>query len=108
MLEMIDLILFGAIVMVAALFWRGQGVRERAYRAARQHCKQVDVELLDESVALDRIWIARHGNGPMRLRRTYRFEFTVTGDERYEGQLVMLGSLVQSITLQPHRFQSLH
>jgi len=37
------------------------------------------------------------------LRRTYRFEFSETGNSRLEGRLVMLGDRVESITMDPYR-----
>jgi hypothetical protein len=37
------------------------------------------------------------------LRRTYRFEFSDTGDSRLEGQLIVLGDKIESVTMEPYR-----
>lgn len=36
------------------------------------------------------------------LRRTYRFEFTETGNSRREGEITMLGEQVKSVTMEPY------
>jgi hypothetical protein len=40
----------------------------------------------------------------MKIRRTYRFEFSDTGDNRLEGTLVLLGARVESVEMEPFRF----
>ena len=87
-----------------ALIWRGQGVRERALALTRQRCEREGLVLLDQSVALHRARPARDENGRVCMRRVYRFEFTVTGGERYRGDTTMLGLRLARIVLPPHRF----
>jgi hypothetical protein len=37
------------------------------------------------------------------LRRTYRFEFSETGNTRLEGQLIVLGNRIESVTMEPYQ-----
>ena len=37
------------------------------------------------------------------LRRTYRFEFTETGDSRREGEVVMRGERVERVAMEPYQ-----
>jgi hypothetical protein len=37
------------------------------------------------------------------LRRRYRFEFTETGNSRRDGEVVMLGERVESVTMEPYQ-----
>jgi hypothetical protein len=37
------------------------------------------------------------------LRRTYRFEFSETGNTRLEGQLIVLGDRIESVTMEPYQ-----
>jgi hypothetical protein len=37
------------------------------------------------------------------LWRAFYFEFTVIGDDRYVGRVVMLGNRVSEVQLDPHR-----
>jgi hypothetical protein len=47
--------------------------------------------------------LARDDNGRRILRRTYRFEFSETGNNRREGEVIMLGERVESVTLEPYQ-----
>lgn len=90
--------------MVGAWIWRGLGLRDRALMLVRQHCKQVDVQLLDESIVLSRIRLARNQAGRFGVVRRYGFEFTVTGERRYSGSIQLHGSHLLGIDLAPHPF----
>lgn len=88
----------GGLYFLAAL-----RVREIALQAARRHCKAMDVQLLDQSVGIHRIWLKRDAAKKIRFWRSYQFEFASTGDERYRGRVVTLGHIVESVQLDPHR-----
>lgn len=96
------------LLMLAALIgtwiWRGMGLRDRALSLVRQHCKQVDVQLLDESIALTRIRLGRNRQGRVGVIRSYGFEFTVTGERRYGGSIQLQGARLMGIELAPHPF----
>jgi hypothetical protein len=103
MYQLGDVALWLLLAAIAGYWWRAHAVRELALAATRAHCRRLEVQLLDETVALRGVRPTRDGGGQLRLRRTYQFEFTSTGDERYRGWTVMLGRRVESIDLQPHR-----
>ncbi|HSG02514.1 MAG TPA: DUF3301 domain-containing protein [Marinobacterium sp.] len=102
-LELIDLFWLLLIGSVLLFWYRGLAVRERALVSVRKHCDQMDLQLLDQTVALRSLWLQRDERGRIQLRRRYNFEFTSTGDERYQGQVVFLGSRLESIETQAHR-----
>lgn len=94
------------ILAVAAGFWwwRTLGLSDRALSLVRQHCRQADVQLLDESIYLSK---RRIGFGPglrIGLVRRYGFEFTVTGERRYPGYIELQGARLLHIELAPHPF----
>jgi hypothetical protein len=89
-----------------ALFWADSlRARERALGAGRRACERHGLQLLDETVAFASLGLARDGEGRLRLRRTYTFEFTDTGDNRRGGAIVMLGGELADLQLEPHRAQ---
>ncbi|MBV1789874.1 DUF3301 domain-containing protein [Marinobacterium sp. D7] len=103
MFELKDLFWLALTGAICLLWWRGQKVREIALKHARKSCNEMDLQLLDESVALRAIWIKRDEDGQLHIWRRYTFEFTSTGDERYSGQVVTLGYRATGIDLPPHR-----
>lgn len=80
-------------------------VKELAFQAAARRCNMEGVQLLDQSIALQGIKLQRGTNGNMGLRREFAFEFTSTGNHRYQGWVVMQGSRNVSVELPPHRLQ---
>ena len=95
-----------ALMLAAAGLWVDSlRARERAVSAGRDACARYGVQLLDETVAFARLRLARDQEGRLRLRRTYVFEFSETGDNRRQGSIVMLGARVEAMQLEPYRLQ---
>ncbi len=100
---------FASLLVLAVLglgfwFWlHSIRILEIAREAGRQACNRMDVQFLDDTVASTRLRLARDKNGRRILRRTYRFEFTETGNSRREGEVVMLGDRVESVTMEPYQ-----
>lgn len=72
----------------------------------KQHCAKLDLELLDDAVALKRIAFVRDANGRKRLARVYAFEFTVTGEQRHPGTVTQFGAHSVQIELAPYPSRS--
>jgi hypothetical protein len=52
-------------------------------------------------VAVVKIRIARSGDGRLRLRRIYEFEFSDTGNNRLQGSVTLLGTQLIALYLAP-------
>ncbi|MBN8501309.1 MAG: DUF3301 domain-containing protein [Sphingomonadales bacterium] len=88
--------------ILAAWFWvDGARAREIAVRAAAAACAGEGLQFLDETVVLSRMRPARDGEGRLRLRREYAFEFSDTGDNRRNGGVILLGTEVEMLRLRP-------
>ena len=97
-----------AIIVIAAgaFFWIDSlRARERALAAGRAACERYGVQLLDETVAFTALRLARDDEGRVHLRRTYTFEFSDTGNNRRHGAIVMLGSVLADLHMEPYRAQ---
>lgn len=97
-----------ALVALAlgALYWIDSlRARERAVAAGRAACDRYGVQLLDDTVAFAQLRLARDDDGRLRLRRTYAFEFSDTGNNRRRGAIVMLGGVLMDLQLEPYRLQ---
>ena len=88
-----------------AWLWHAHGVHEHALRLVREACRREDVLLLDDNVAFRRLRLRRDRNGRRRLAREYGFEFTVTGEQRHSGRIVLFGRVPALIELAPHPFR---
>jgi hypothetical protein len=102
----LDLLSLLGLLLLVALGWfwlHSLRILEIARNAGRQACINADVQFLDDTVAGVGLGIARNDFGRRTLRRTYRFEFSETGNSRLEGQVIMLGAKVESVTMDPYR-----
>ena len=89
-------------------WWRSKAIKDGVVHAARNYCKSMDVMLLDDAVYLRGLWFKRDDNGSLRVWRRFMFDFTVTGEERYLGRIIMLGPRIVHSELDPHRFGPFH
>ncbi|MFZ3154648.1 DUF3301 domain-containing protein [Pseudomonas sp.] len=105
MIDLFDVFLLMLFATACAWLWHAHGLRERALTLVQQHCAKVDVELLDGNVALRRLALLPDARGRKRLARVYGFEFTVTGEQRHAGSIVMFGQQLGRIELAPHPFR---
>lgn len=102
-ISLADLCWVFVFIVVVTHLWNAQGVKQLAHSAVKKHCQEMDVQLLDEGIVLRGFWLKRDSRGNIRIWRSYHFEFSSTGDERYQGSIVLLGRQVEAIHLQAHR-----
>ncbi len=89
---------------VLALYWWQSGLyKGRARDLATAHCQQLGLQLLDQSMVIIGFWPVRGRAGSLVFRRSYQFEFSSTGDRRYQGKLVLEGMALKPIELEAYR-----
>jgi hypothetical protein len=76
---------------------------EIARKAGKRACDEARVQFLDDTVAGTALALVRDKSGRRVLRRAYRFEFSETGNTRLEGQLILLGDRIESVTMEPYQ-----
>jgi hypothetical protein len=95
-----------ALLIAGAYLWVDSlRAREHAVAAGRAACARYGVQLLDETVSFTRLRLGRDDEGRLRLRRSYLFEFSETGDNRRQGAIVMLGAQLEHLLLEPYGVQ---
>ena len=81
-----------ALVAAAAWFWFDSlRAHERALQVCGEWCERYGVQLLDQTVAIERLRLRRNPRGQMSLLRHYRFDFSCAGNDRAQGVLLLLG-----------------
>jgi len=97
------------LLLLAALVWYwldSLRALEHARDMGRRACHDADVQFLDDTVARVALELVRDESGRRVLRRTYRFEFSETGDSRIEGRVILMGHKIESVTMDPYRIMS--
>lgn len=103
---MMDILSLLALLVIIALGWfwlHSIRILEIARDAGRRACAREELQFLDDTVASTSLALDRDASGRRILRRTYRFEFTETGNSRREGEIIMLGERVESVTMEPYQ-----
>ncbi len=100
---MAEILLILFLLLLAGYWSSAMKAREIALSAVVFRCREMQVFLLDDCVALTAQWLKRDADGAIKVWRTFQFEFTSTGDDRYHGKVVMLGQKIQNIQMDAYR-----
>jgi hypothetical protein len=86
------LVLLMILAAAGFAFWSAsRAAAERAEALGRNACRAAGVQWLDQSVHEIRIRLCRFENGRLGLERTFRFDYSLNGDDRHSGRLVLRG-----------------
>ena len=93
--------ILGLLVLVGGgwFVWDSLRVREAANAAMRGACKTEGLLFLDDTVALESVWPVRNGEGHVRLKRVYSFEYSDTGHTRHKGSIIMVADTVSVLNI---------
>ncbi len=89
-----------ALLGLLIWFWYDNlAARERATRSAKEICHLQGLQLLDASVALQRVRLQRSEQGRLAVQRTFQFAYSKDGYERMTGFVITLGNRVEQVGL---------
>lgn len=97
---MIETLLPLLLVLSGFMAWQNAlRAREQARSLGRELCASARVQLLDQTVALQRLKLVRVPALGLRVRRDYVFEFSVYGNDRHRGMLSTVGNRLLAHTM---------
>lgn len=94
------------LLVLAALGWYwldSLRALEFARGVGKKACDDANVQFLDDTVASTGLKLVRDESGRRVLQRTYHFEFSETGNTRINGQIILLGHKLESVTMDPYQ-----
>jgi len=97
---MTETLFYLLLLVLIGWFWLDSlRSREIATHTSKAVCRRDQYQFLDDTVSLQNLGVARDPGGSLRIRRSYRFEYATSGDRRYQGLVVMLGSQLQVLKM---------
>ena len=94
---MLETLLPLILILLGFYLWQSAlKAREQARAISHELCARARVQLLDQTVALQRLGIARGADGWLHVRRRYRFELSIDGVDRHQGTLELLDGVLLS------------
>ena len=91
---------FILLTLVVAAFWfwtDSLRARERMLETCARLCRDLNLQFLDETVMLVSLRLGRREAGWPQLIRGYQFEFSGTGQDRWQGRATLAGQRVLSV-----------
>lgn len=86
------LVIVMIVSAMAFAFWSaGRAAAERAEAVGRNACHAAGVQWLDQSVHAIGLRLCRHDSGWLGFERTFRFDYSINGEDRHVGRLVLRG-----------------
>ena len=97
-----------AVTLLLAWFWLDTiSKREIAIQTGRDLAERCHLQLLDETVACNKIWLGRDNRGHAQIARLYEFEVSADGVTRLECSLQLLGKQLHTWHIPPY-LQAVH
>jgi len=84
-------ILLAVLAMVAATWTYRMHLHEAVVGACRVHCRERDLQLLDDTVCLRRVRLQRIDHLRYLLECNYTFDYSVDGVDRWRGTVTATG-----------------
>ena len=101
---MTDFLLFLVFLALLGFWWDSLGARQAAREAGRRVCEREGVQFLDDTVAISRLHLQRNRQGRLAFYREYRFEYSLSGEERLQGRVNLLGKQVLRVAMDWQKF----
>ena len=98
-----DLFLVIILLTVTWYWWDTMRSKEAAKIAGKQACSDAQVQFLDDTVELKKIWLRRNEIGRLQLCRLFIFEFASDGEHRYQGRIMLTGQQVREVEMDAYR-----
>ncbi|HET7650529.1 MAG TPA: DUF3301 domain-containing protein [Gammaproteobacteria bacterium] len=93
-------ILFLFAMLFAAWFWNDSlRARDQVIAMCFRMCGEINVQFLDETVALSGLHVRRGPSGRPEFVRHYAFEYSRTGADRWPGDALLAGRNLESVRL---------
>lgn len=91
-----------AVIAALWLWFDSISARDIAVAAGREAAERCGLQFLDETVAINKLWLGRNRKGHVQLLRTYGFEVSTSGSDRHPCHIILLGKQVQSWHIPPY------
>ncbi|ROH88162.1 DUF3301 domain-containing protein [Pseudomethylobacillus aquaticus] len=88
---------------LTALYWMDSiASRDNAVILGKELAARYSLQLLDETVACNKLRLGRNSRGHVQLQRTYQFELSANGTDRMACELTLLGRQLHSWHIPPY------
>lgn len=89
------------LVLVGGIFYWIDTIRtkEIATQHGKNRCEKLGVTFLDQTVEIKKVRLKRNPRGTLTFKREYGFEFSSDGVRRFDGEIIMLGKVLENLSM---------
>lgn len=92
------------VLVLAAWFWLdSMAKREQAILLGAELAARYTLQLLDETVACNKLGLGRNTRGHVQILRRYEFDVSANGVDRLHCELFLLGDRLHSWHIPPYQ-----
>lgn len=99
MYDIYDVIWLIPLTLLLVYWWRSSEQKGVAVAAARTYCKNRNLQLLDETLLFKRFRFEHDQHRRRQLCRLYEFDYSVQGQDRASGEIILSGMRVLRVIL---------
>ena len=88
------------LVIIISIWYETLRLREHVLVKCRQVCRESDLQLLDQTIALTVLSVRRAPGTWFSLYRCYGFEYSTNGTDRLRGYVDLLGRRIVAVRLE--------
>lgn len=100
---MIDIALIVLICAIVWYWWDTAYCNELAYNSCRAHCEARNLQLLDNSVVRQRVWLRRNEANSIQICRLYNFAYSDDNESRQVGYILLISHQVVETHIESHQ-----
>ncbi|MBF0145115.1 MAG: DUF3301 domain-containing protein [Magnetococcales bacterium] len=86
----------GIVLGIGWIWFTSMRAKEKSHETARDLCRRMGVELLDDTVALSHMGIKRNDAGRLVLKRVYEFRYLDVDSILRHGTIILSGNTLES------------
>lgn len=94
------LFLLLCLLIIVVIWQKSMRARETAILHCARICKNLNLQLLDQTIALRAIHLADWQRFPPVMNKKYTFEFSINGSDRYKGYILLQADRVNLVGLE--------
>lgn len=96
-------LIIAVLALLVMYWWDSAYTYELAFNKSRIICRNAQLQLLDDTVMRQRIWLGRSFTGGIQLCRIYSFDYSDDSNSRWQGYIVTLGHHIAEVKMDPRR-----
>jgi len=91
------------LILLAYTIWNHINMSRIARASAKQHCDSLGLQFLDQNIIIRGLSLHRSPHSLLAIGRHYSFEFSSVGDQRYLGEVFLVGNRLKTVELAPYK-----